>query len=233
MDLVEKVNSLKKKYDKVTFKSFLNFNRDNNYSYYIKENSKSGHENRLFNKLKKVKTMLNYDNDFVYDFLINNYNKDFGIVNPEMYSLGLRKIYYQKESLDYSSNLTDILESNMDDEYNDNPEFTRKVNPANRLINSFSYVILNLFTENDEFLNEAKNNLSKSNKYYFENDKFYSDFILRYSMKGLASFKLQYSNSLIDLSYAGYHLLDKEEKKKIKYIIKDSKQYKRYLKREL
>lgn len=230
MSLLEKIVNAKDNFNEFNFKLFLSLNRNFKDSFYIKEVPKLEYENSFFNKLKKVKTMLNYDNDFIYDFLKNTYDDDFGIINPEVYSLGLRRIYYDEDDLSYSSDLTDFLESKMIDEQNDNPKFTKKVNPSNRLINSFSYMIINFFTENEDVLMEAKKDLCKANKYYFENDEFYTDFTLKYTMKGLACFKLQYSNSLIDLAYAGYHILDKDDKKDIKYVIKDARQYKSYLK---
>ncbi|MFW6024766.1 MAG: hypothetical protein ACOCRX_00335 [Candidatus Woesearchaeota archaeon] len=232
MSLVDKIKNMKDSFKEFNFKFFLESNRDFNNSFYIKDHSKKGYENSLFNNLKKIKTMLNYDDDFVFDFLKNSYESDgIGVVNPEMYCLGLRRIYFDNNDLSYSSDMIDILEKDTLDEPIDNIENTRRINPANNLINSFSYTIIHYFTKNEEILKEAKIDLSKANSYYFDNDDFYDYFVSNYSKRDLACFKLQYSNSLVDLSYIAYDTLEKKEKKEIKSVIKDAKDYRRYLKR--
>ena len=222
MSLLEKINDLKDYYDD-DFKYFLKKNRDYNHSYFIRTGPESILEN-LFNRLREPEKKSNYSSEFIFDSLKVNYDKHFGIINPELHSLVLKEMYDRNKESDYPLEIVNFLESEILNSFS--------YNPANYLINSLSYSILYDISDDDKMKDKAKSNFYKANKKFHDGSNFYLSFMVMNSIKDYACFKNQYSNTLIDLVDLGYDMFDENEKYQIKQIVKENEDFKRCL-REL
>ena len=204
---------------KAYYESILRKNRLNSKSKFIPLEDKSKLEEMLFEKFNESEKRYRFEPDYIFNFLKNNFNKDYGIINPELFSRGMRSIYYNTMDFDYSNQVIEMIED-YESKFN-----SKMVNPANEIIKSLSNSIKHFFSRDESFLYKSKDQINRANQYYYNNDDFYEKFLDEFSDFDLCEFKKQYSNSLIDSVYMNLEYFDNYELNEIKSIINDSSDF--------
>ncbi len=217
MKIFNKISKLKNRVYKAYYESTLRKTRLNSKSKFIPLENKSKLEEILFEKFNESEKRYRFEPDYIFNILKNNFNQNYGIINPELFSRGMRSIYYNTMDFNYSNKINEMIEN-----YESN--FKSKINPGNEVIKGLSNSIKYFFSRDKKFLEKSKKQIAKANKYYYNND-FYESFLDEFSDFDLCEFKKQYSNSLIDSVYMNLEYFNNNELNEIKSVINDSSNF--------